>query len=406
MSMERKLLAACVQSRTAWEAVRGVLDSKSELSPEAGIIFELIREYYEVDSKAKRCDQDILAERAKRQINSNKASDIVVSAIIEAGGLDVSAINVAREVVDCKKAALGNKIASYLASGEANKGKQAKELMNDYIKLDQGLVGEGSESEDTFTGVKASSLVQTSFSAEGLIQLYPLALNNHIDGGLRGGHHILVFAPTEMGKSLLVINFIYGFLKQGLKVLMIENEDPASDTLMRVMTRLTLMPKYEILANPDIADGILSRRNWDKFVLANLAPGTPSRIEQLCEIHRPQVLVTNQLRNIDVGVDQRTQALEKAATWSRNLAKSRNIPVVSVTQAADSASGKTILGRGDVDGSNIGIPGQIDLMLGIGATPEMEDSNYRVLSFAKNKLSGRHDPLTIQIDPFTSRVVE
>ena len=101
-----------------------------------------------------------------------------------------------------------------------------------------------------------------------------------------------------------------------------------------------------------------------------------------------------------------TQQLEKAATEARNLAKSRRVLVVSVTQAGDSATGKAVLGRGDVDSSNVGIPGQVDLMIGVGATSEQEKNNVRVLSFPKNKLSGRHEHFMINIDPLTSRVVE
>ena len=117
-------------------------------------------------------------------------------------------------------------------------------------------------------------------------------------------------------------------------------------------------------------------------------------------------MVIDQLRNIDVDSENRTQALEKAATEARNTAKKFDIPVISVTQAGDSASGRTILSRGDIDGSNVGMPATADLMLGIGCTMEMEQRNMRVLSFPKNKISGRHEPINITIDPLLSRVVE
>ncbi len=110
------------------------------------------------------------------------------------------------------------------------------------------------------------------------------------------------------------------------------------------------------------------------------------------------------MRNLNVESENRTQALEKAATSARNLAKRNNVLVVSVTQAADSASGKTILDRGDVDGSNVGIPGQCDLMIGIGADKHMEDTGARFLSFPKNKLSGRHTPIPVMFNYALSKV--
>jgi KaiC/GvpD/RAD55 family RecA-like ATPase len=209
-----------------------------------------------------------------------------------------------------------------------------------------------------------------------------------------------------MGKTLFVVNAVAGFLKQGLTCLYIGNEDPAADLLMRIISRLTGMNKQEVQDDPARAQALLDKRNYDKLVMAPLAPGNFRQIDKLVEKYKAAVVVLDQLRNIDVDSENRTQALEKAATGGRNLAKSKSVLVVSVTQAADSASGKTVLSRGDVDGSNVGIPGQIDLMIGIGATEEMERINHRVLSFPKNKISGRHEPIPIQIDPLLSKVIE
>lgn len=403
--MEQKVLAAILQSRKAWEYLKEELDPK-DLSPEAEIIYGLVNEYYALDSNAGFCDSEVLRSRAERQLASNKIAGVVTSAIETLSKSDISATNIASEALAIKQGTLGNRIATALASGKVV--ASTKELMNEYLRLsDKGDVGEGSESEDTeFVGTTASELTKTSFTSEGLIQLYPLVLNTQIDGGLRGGHHVLVFAPTEMGKSLFVINACYGFLRQGLKVLYIGNEDPAPDILMRMMSRLTGMTKYEIIEKPDHCDSLLTKRKWSNFVFASLSPGSFATVAKLVEKHRPSVVVLDQLRNMAVGVDQRTQALEKAATEARNLAKRTGCVVISVTQAADSATGKLILDRGDVDGSNVGIPGQIDLMIGIGATPEMEDRNMRMLSFPKNKLSGIHTPISVTIDPFLSRVLE
>jgi hypothetical protein len=171
-----------------------------------------------------------------------------------------------------------------------------------------------------------------------------------------------------------------------------------------MMSRLTGMTKYEIRENPKQAENLLNQRNWHLFTLVSLSPGTFSQIHRLVERTNPKIVILDQLRNISVDSENRTQALEKAATYARNLAKRYGVLVVSVTQAADSASRKTILDRGDVDSSNVGIPGQCDLMIGIGADPAMEDQGLRVLSFPKNKLSGRHTPIPCQFNYALSKV--
>jgi archaellum biogenesis ATPase FlaH len=398
--MEPKLLAAAAQDRAAWSTIRGLI-TKTELSPEGGIILDFLTEYYEADGNAKSADIEILVERAKRTIASSKVSAVIVDALVRLGSTEVSGTNVVREAIAIKRHALGCKIASELASGKPS--QEVGTLMSDYLDMESR---DSADDEEIYNNKKAEDLTKNEFNPANLIQLYPKALNDHLDGGVRGGHHILIFAPTEMGKSLVALNACYGFLKQGLTVLYVGNEDPASDMQMRMMTRLTGMNKYEIMADPARADELLARRNWDRFIFANLAPGTFPRVRSLAEKYKPGVVVLDQLRNIDVFSDNRTQSLEKAATEARNLAKRYNIPVISITQASDSASGKTVLTRGDVDSSNVGIPGQCDLMLGVGATEEMEGMNMRVFSFPKNKISGKHQHFQVVIDPLLSKVID
>ncbi len=113
------------------------------------------------------------------------------------------------------------------------------------------------------------------------------------------------------------------------------------------------------------------------------------------------------MSNLDVSVsksESKTGSLEVAAKSARRLAKRNRLLVVSVTQAADSATGRVVLGRGDVHNSNVGIPGQVDLMLGVGADEQMEQRGLRELTLVKNKISGCRDHFTVKVNPILSRV--
>lgn len=400
--MEKKILAALLRERAHWETVKPHL-KQEELSAEGAIIAELVRDYYEVDPAATHVDLDLLKSRIARRVASNKHVEVISDYLNQIVSEDTSSVNVVAEVLDHKAHALGLQIAARLASGKS--GDEVNRLIQQYSEVKQATsLGTGEIDDEEYTGINPASLLTRHFDKSGLIELWPKALNDRVDGGAKPGHHILVFAPTEMGKTLMVINMVAGFLKNGHKVLYIGNEDPAPDILMRVMTRMTGLTKYQIMEKPDEAQALLDQRNWNKFVLAALAPGNFSQIQKLVEKHSPKVVVLDQLRNLNVESENRTQALEKAATSARNLAKRNDVLVVSVTQAADSASGKTVLDRGDVDGSNVGIPGQCDLMIGIGADRQMEDTGARVLSFPKNKLSGNHAPIAVQFNYALSRV--
>lgn len=221
------------------------------------------------------------------------------------------------------------------------------------------------------------------------------------------GDHLVIMAPTEMGKSLFAVNLTYGFLVQGLKVLYCCNEEPSARTNLRVISRLAEMPKGE-LYDPtkwDEIRGILSKKGYGNFAITDLKPGTLSEIDELVMDFKADVVVVDQLRNLSMASESRTNQLEQAATGIRNIGKLRNVLPVSITQAGASAFGKTVLTRGDVDGSNVGIPGQADVLLGIGANEEMEVQGTRWISFPKNK-NGDHTPFSVHFDTQLSKVTE
>jgi archaellum biogenesis ATPase FlaH len=309
-----------------------------------------------------------------------------------------------QEVLALKRHALGLKLSSALAAGRS--GSEVEELIVSW----QSMVGigdvEGKEEVQVIEGISVEKLFATAFNKDNLVKIYPKSLNDRLDGGVLPGTHILVFANTEMGKTLVAINMVAGFLHQKLPTLYVGNEDPAENILLRLGTRLSGLNKYEIRDNPKRAQELIDSRSAGLFTIAPLAPGTFPEIQALVRKYLPKVVILDQLRNLDVKSENRTQALERAATEARNLAKRFGLVVVSITQAGDSASGKAALGTGDVDSSNVGIPGQMDVMIGVGATEEMLKNNTRMLSFPKNKVSGNHNPITVTVDPQLSKVID
>jgi len=398
---ERKILSAFVKDRKSYEEVKELLD-RSDFDSITLHLIDLVGEYYATDSNASNVDVEILADRFARQSQSAKLENTVKSILTTLP--EVSGGNVLKELREVKAYRLGLKLANAFTKGST--GPEVQKLLHDYMEVTEAIPGNRENDEEEPQDFTVEALVRKSFNTDGLIKLLPKSLTEHLDGGVRPGHHILVFAPTEMGKTLVVINMVAGFTMQGLRTLYVGNEDPVADLQMRYISRLTNFNKREVLSNPSEAQRRLDKRNYKNVIFAPLAPGTFRKIRDLVKKYQPQVVVLDQLRNIDVDSENRTQALEKAATEARNLAKAMGIVVISVSQAADSASGKRILNRGDVDSSNIGIPGQMDVMIGIGADEEMEKMGMRMLSFPKNKISGNHQPIEIIINPLLSKVVE
>lgn len=319
-----------------------------------------------------------------------------ISDFIRALPVDVSVPNLLDDIRAFRRDRLGDTISLALANRE-DSGKIAS-LMEEYRELrEPELIHE--PDEEIYQSHSVSELVNTSFQADNQIRLLPKELNERLDGGARPGHHVIVYARPEIGKTLFTINLTAGFLAQNLRVLYVGNEDPASDILIRAVGRLSRMTKHQVLNNPDKAEELARAKGYDNLIVASLSPGNFFEIRKLCDKYKPKVVILDQLRNIEVYSESRVQALEKAATEARNLAKRMGLVVVSVTQAGESAEGKAVLGRDDIDFSKTGIPAQVDLMIGIGADPTMEKHGIRTLSLPKNKLSGNHDYFTININP-------
>jgi predicted ATP-dependent serine protease len=208
-----------------------------------------------------------------------------------------------------------------------------------------------------------------------------------------------------MGKTMLVIEMMAGFARQGLKTLYIGNEDPIADINMRVVNRLTNMTKEEVVKNPAVADAEARTNGYEEIVLMAMAPGTTREITKEIENYQPDILVLDQLRNLNMAQDNYVLALEQAAKQARQWAKRYSCVVVSVTQAGDSAAGKAVLDMGDVDFSNTGIPSQCDVMVAMGASDAQVAQGERMLSLPKNKVSGRHEYFAVSVDPQLSKVI-
>src|SRR6185437_3631919 len=173
---ENKIIAAFIRNRVAWETAKSTITTGS-LSPTGELVLNLIGEYYDADREANRCDVDILASRVERTVQSNKLAQAVVEALHRLPE-DVSAINVARELSSLRKDSIGKRLASLLAAGRS--GKEVRDLIEEYQQAGTGEPASGEDVADVLVGPAVKDLVQKSFSKEGLIQLWPKVLNDHI----------------------------------------------------------------------------------------------------------------------------------------------------------------------------------------------------------------------------------
>jgi len=399
--VEQKLISAVILDREIYEEVVS-LNLEEDLSDQAKIIFKVVEQYYNNDPEIEKADVEILQSMLNRQYP--KHAELFSTFL---SGLDpISPSNVLDEVVAVKLESVKHKLAQELiATTNKKTSSKIEDLIDKYHSLKEGELNASEEGAGTeiYKAPKVKDILSND-AATNRIAILPTSLNNQLNGGVLRGHHIVVFAPTDMGKSLFCLNMAYGFLKQGLKVLMCGNEDPANDMIFRLLWRLTGLTREEILEDTDRAQDLAESKGYNNFTFAEVAPGTPWEIEELIKEYEPDVLIVDQIRNLDMGDSNKVTSLEKAASFMRKVGKKYNLVPVSITQAGDSATGKTYLSRGDIDFSNVGIPGTADLLIGIGATEEMERGGERMISFVKNKISGNKIPLKVWFNQYLTKV--
>lgn len=401
--IEQALIKACSLSRDNHYLINKYINSK-EYTREFKYIIKFISDYYSRDSKATKVDVPTI----KSQIASNLDNDKHVARLHDmldaAMASEASAENAAALVLMAKK----HELSIQLATALANDDESSKvDTLLDELKVIRGATSldDLEESIEVIDSISADNLVQSRLASGNLLEVYPKVINNKLDGGLEGGDHVVLFGLTEMGKTAASIQMAAGFAYQGHRGLYLINEDKTSRIAQRFVSCLSGMTKYDIMNDPRTAQERADSRGLANITVVGITPGSLGQIERLVEKYDPRWVVLDQLRNIQTGTrNNRVVQLEEAATGMRNILKSANVAGVSVTQAGNSAYDKLYLDIGDVDFSNVGIPSQADVMVGLGATLEMMKGNVRGISLCKNKLSGDHAELLVSIVPALSQV--
>ncbi len=395
--LDRKLLAAAMRSRGAYESVLSspVAEAFDEV---LGPVWRAVVGYYERDGEAASVDPEVLAAILEPGANSPKHKREVIALVQGLASEEVSTENVRALIKDQQRETLGMALAAAIA------GRKTEQEIQDALAAYESIL-DGPERVEEGTGPDWTGVLRGRIDRTNRMPVSPRVLNQHIAGGVCPGHNITIFGRPESGKTALALTMACGFARRGKRVLYIGNEDPVEDLMVRAITNLTDATSDEISQDPDRYEREALENGAKNMVFRATAPGTVREIDTLIKQHKPDVLFVDQLRNLQSGKsDNFTQLLDKNAQAVRAFGKKYNLVTVSVTQAGDSASGRSVLDMGDVDSSNTGIPGAADLMIGVGVTEALDNAGQRVLSLCKNKLGVVRAQVPVALDPYRSKM--
>lgn len=390
MNREQRVLAAILDSRDAYNSIASVRE-EADFSEQGNLLLTEIDSFYENDAEAMSIDKDVIKDVVARHYPKASA---VINAVVD-NLEDVSVPNVVAEYIDLKKESLEHQIADRMLAGE------------DYENLLEKLFNLSAVEEEQETTLFVNYDIDdllSDLSTDYLIRFHPLCINERLNGGLIPGNQVAIYAPTEVGKSMVAINALCGFLRDGHKVLYGGNEDPAKSMLLRIYTCLTGMTEEEIRSNPRQARDIAIENGYNNLIYKDLQPGSLREIRVLVEKHQPDIVFVDQMANMECRSSNKVEKNEILAAGMRAMAKRFNFVSLIIHQASDSAYGKNHLEKNDMYFSNVGVQGMMDVMIGIGMDASYEQQDLRMLCLTKNKRSGRHDSVPVRVKPQLSCV--
>lgn len=398
-NLESLILSALIESKEAFNEFERYGNGLDEFSPINKAIAQAVERYRQVDGDCGRVDRVLLEEQLLRDIKNDKHVSPIREAL-RAIPSDVSVGNVRSHVRALHKQAVGQRLSLSLANGASE--DEVSKLGTEYFGIGKSA---GAVAPSDLVDCLDTSDLTSEKQNEQYIKLWPKQLNDRLDGGALRGHHILLFARPETGKTLFSLNLCCGFLHQKLGVLVVANEEPAADIRDRLRGRLLKTSKSWVRQNrTQAAERLAGASLGELRVLATSSFHETRRFLAGQRWESVHVVVFDQIRNMRLKSDSRTSELEAAGIEARAIAKEFNCLVVSITQAGDSATNKVYLEMSDVDSSKTGIPASADLMIGIGADEAMKLNGLLGISLPKNKLSGLHDKFTVNCNFQTGEI--
>lgn len=398
------LLSAAASSREAYDRIKDHI-AVTDFTPTVGFWWKILGQAYARDRSAMSLDHSTLVELGSPQIASPKQKDSLLG-VVSAMVSPASPVNVVQVALELKRKNLTAEFASASLAGDTRNATKLLASLNSVWEA------------DTFEQKSATwhDAADTAalFERVGTSQRIPFgcpSINARLGGGVLPGHHIGIFGRTEIGKSTFVIDTAARLLKQNQRVLYVGNEDQIDILKLRLVGRYLQRTATAMESDPK-----QTARDFEepdsRLLMTQLYAGDVDAVHKRVSEWKPTVLVIDQFRNLSGTDDGMTQRMEANAIKLRALLLSESLIGVSVTQANDRSErhgqeAPIYLGTGDIDSSRVGLPGQCDLLLGIGANSDLKARGQRYISFAKNKLSSArdsHEGVIVNFDLAISRV--
>ena len=212
-------------------------------------------------------------------------------------------------------------------------------------------------------------------------------------GPLKPGTLGHIFAYSETGKTSLGIFELVHYAQKLVEpdcALYLGNEEPVYRTKLRAYSALMNRDKDTIITNRSKAEEIWKARIGSKLKFIDDVRHI-SQVEQYIQDFKPALVMIDQGPKVSIpGESNDVKKLQELYNRYRQLAVNNSLAIITLGQAESACSGRKWLQLNHMDMSKVGIPGELDLAIGIGRSDDEGMENNRYLSVCKNKLTGKH----------------
>lgn len=407
MSLDRNILIA-LMPRAKYRALLGAVP-KDMLDSHTSSLLDWFGVYFQAYPDDDKIDLDALLTTMRLRANLDAAQLAVTTAILNQLREPVAESIILQTQNQLEELAFAGKAGAVLAS--YNSGDDV-----DLTFELHRLAAESRKRIDTSSGAKWADgdvlgYIEADADNSGLqLTTFP-TLHTRIKG-LRGGHNICVSAPTDKGKTSLIIKLMVDFAKQARTLfpdrpaLYCVNESLAEvltprvyqtalelsrDELLSMARAGTLVPAYE---------AVVGRRDGIRMV--NIHGMNTGQVSRIIEAHNPYLVVTDMTGRIrsssnSSGVNDIAQ-LEEAWNTMRELAAMQDFIHIGTTQVSAEGMDCLFPPLSAMQNSKVGIQTTLDLCIMMGALNNTEVQNLRGISTPKNKLARAGQSSTNQIE--------
>ena len=269
---------------------------------------------------------------------------------------------------------------------ESQKASAMDEIENLALKFRED-VGRVNDIENDFCNLSLDELMDEEMT--GGIPWHLKFLNDTL-GLLKQGTLGHVFARPNAGKTSLAINIAcnaaarFELANTDDTVLYLCNEEKVDSLKIRAYTAFTNQDVNWVNKNRAASVAAWEKLGGDRIKMIDGVIHI-AQVERYLKGVQPTVTIIDQ--GAKIGVYNRDvtgpERLQQLYNMLRNKAKEHNTSMITLGQASETAENKKWLKLNMLDGSKVGVPGELDWALGIGFIEN--ENGLRYLNIAKKK---------------------